>query len=92
MLKFTIVAAITLVLSSVAVMAINSVMAATLTQGASPYSPGAKINGESPSDPYRNAPGQVVQNPSDPYIPSDPYRNSAGQQFLAAGGVSGGPG
>lgn len=91
-MRLEVILAITAALSSIGVMAVQSVMAAELTQGASPYSPGAKINGENPADPYRFSPGTEFRSvPPNPIIPGA-SSFSPGLEALAAGGGSGGPG
>jgi len=80
--------AIAVALSSLAMMAVQSVMALDVGPGASSFSPGTQHAGVSqPSDPYLGAPGTVIQHEN----PADPYRFSPGQLFLNSG-ISTGPG
>lgn len=82
-IKIAVIAAVALALSSLAVMAVQNVMAA-LDQlpGAGQFAPGNQFfhgTGESPTDPYR-------------FSPQDPYRDAPGILALDSGGIGTGPG
>jgi hypothetical protein len=92
-MKTAIALAIALALTSIAVMAVQTVMALDVGPGASSFSPGQKHAGVSnPNDPYLGAPGTEFRSvPPNPVIPGA-SSFSPGLEALAAGGGSGGPG
>lgn len=98
-MKIAIALAIALALSSLAVMTVQSVMAALdKLPGASQFAPGNQFahgTGEQPSAPYKFSIGHQFEHnslPGEPYRPDDPNRNAPGTLYRNFSGISTGPG